>query len=151
MPETLTSLEKHRKEITLFKTLIMDLPVGMRGCPFFLSGVRPILAHNFEEGNISLDQKLAEYHGSSTRFPSMTLSCRERNLLSFTRTGVQIPSISMQQAYRNMFIEEATISKASKRDRMTRQNSILDVVLGQANDLQKKAWKSGSYKTGGIF
>ena len=35
MPETLTSLEKHRKEITLFKTLIMDLPAGMRGCPFF--------------------------------------------------------------------------------------------------------------------
>ena len=65
-----------------------------------LSGVRPILAHNFEEGNISVDQKLAEHFGSATRFPSMTLGCRERNLLSFTRTGVQVPSISMQQAYR---------------------------------------------------
>ena len=138
MPETLTSLEKHRKEITLFQNLDHGFTGGHAGVPVFLSGVRPILAHNFEEGNISLDQKLAEYHGSSTRFPSMTLSCRERNLLSFTRTGVQIPSISMQQAYRNMFLEEATISKASKRDRMTRQNSILDVVLGQANDLQRK-------------
>jgi hypothetical protein len=138
MPETLASLEKHRQEISLFQNLDHGFTGGHAGVPVLLSGVRPILAHNFEEGNISLDQKLAEHYGSATRFPSMTLSCRERNLLSFTRTGVQIPSISMQQAYRNMFIEEATVSKASKREQMTRQNSILDVVLEQANDLQRK-------------
>jgi BMFP domain-containing protein YqiC len=138
MPETLTSLEKHRKEITLFQNLDHGFTGGHAGVPVLLSGVRPILAHNFQEGNISLDQKLAEYYGSATRFPSMTLNCRERNLLSFTRTGVQIPSISMQQAYRSMFIEEATLSKASKREQMTRQNSILDVVREQANDFQRK-------------
>ena len=138
MPETLSSLAKHRKEISLFQNLDHGFTGGHAGVPVLLSGVRPILAHNYKQGNISLDQKLAEYYGSATRFPSMTLSCRERNLLSFTRTGVQIPSVSMQQAYRNMFIEEATLSKASKREQMTRQNSILDVVLGQANDLQRK-------------
>ena len=138
MPETLSSLEKHRKEISLFQNLDHGFTGGHAGVPVLLSGVRPILAHNFKEGNISLDQKLAEHYGSATRFPSMTLSCRERNLLSFTRTGVQIPSVSMQQAYRSMFVEDATLSKASKREQMTRQNSILDVVREQANDLQRK-------------
>ena len=136
MPETLASLEKHRKDFTLFQNLDHGFTGGHAGVPVLLSGVRPTLAHNFEEGNISLDQKLAEHHGSSTRFPSMTLSCRERNLLSFTRTGVQIPSISMQQAYRNMFLDEGTVSKESQRERMLRQNSILDVVLEQAKELQ---------------
>jgi BMFP domain-containing protein YqiC len=37
-----------------------------------------------------------------------------------------------------MFLEEATLSKASKREKMTRQNSILDVVREQANDFQRK-------------
>lgn len=138
MPETLASLEKHRKDFTLFQNLDHGFTGGHAGVPVLLSGVRPTLAHNFEEGNISLDQKLAEHHGSSTRFPSMTLSCRERNLLSFTRTGVQIPSISMQQAYRNMFLDEGTVSKESQRERMLRQNSILDVVLEQAKALQGK-------------
>ena len=138
MPETLASLEKHRKDFTLFQNLDHGFTGGHAGVPVLLSGVRPTLAPNFEEGNISLDQKLAEHHGSSTRFPSMTLSCRERNLLSFTRTGVQIPSISMQQAYRNMFLDEGTVSKESQRERMLRQNSILDVVLEQAKALQGK-------------
>ena len=56
-----------------------------------------MLMVKLKEGNISLDQKLAEYHGAATRFPSMTLGVRERNLLSFTRTGVQVPNVSMQQ------------------------------------------------------
>ena len=74
--------------------------------------VRPILTHNFNEGNISLDQKLAEYYGSATRFPSMTLSCRERNILVYAVSKfMQL----VYEAYRSMFIEEATLSKTSKR------------------------------------
>ena len=72
MPETLKSLEKHRKDITVFQNLDHGFTGGHQGVPVFLSGVRPILAHNYAEGNISLDQKLAEHHGASTRFPSMT-------------------------------------------------------------------------------
>jgi hypothetical protein len=56
-----------------------------------LSGVRPVLAHNYAEGNMSLDQKLAEHHGAATRFSSLTLGCRERNLLSFTRPASKFP------------------------------------------------------------
>ncbi|SVD40323.1 uncharacterized protein METZ01_LOCUS393177, partial [marine metagenome] len=100
MPETLKSLEKHRKDVTLFQNLDHGFTGGHQGVPVFLSGVRPILAHNYSEGNISLDQKLAEHHGAATRFPSMTLGVRERNLLSFTRTGVQVPNMDMRAAYK---------------------------------------------------
>jgi len=146
MPETLKALEKHRKDVTLFQNLDHGFTGGHQGVPVFLSGVRPILAHNYAEGNISLDQKLAEYHGSATRFPSMTLGVRERNLLSFTRTGVQVPSIDMRAAYRAMFFEDTPEKKISQADRFKRQNSILDVVRDQAKSLNGELAKQDQQK-----
>ena len=146
MPETLKSLEKHRKDITVFQNLDHGFTGGHQGVPVFLSGVRPILAHNYAEGNISLDQKLAEHHGSATRFPSMTLGVRERNLLSFTRTGVQVPSIDMRTAYRAMFFEDTAEKKISQAERFKRQNSILDVVMDQAKSLNRELGKQDQHK-----
>jgi hypothetical protein len=146
MPETLKSLEKHRADLTLFSNLDHGFTGGHQGVPVLLSGVRPVLAHNYLEGNISLDQKLAEYHGASTRFPSMTLGCRERNLLSFTRTGVQVPSIDLRAAYRAMFFEDTPDKKATETERFKRHNSILDVVMGQAKSLNKELGKQDQEK-----
>ena len=146
MPETLKPLEKHRKDFTTFSNLDHGFTGGHQGVPVFLSGVRPVLAHNYEEGNISLDQKIAEYHGAATRFPSMTLGVRERNLLSFTRTGVQVPNVSMQQAYRAMFFEDSAEKKISQTERFKRHNSILDVVMGQAKSLNKELGKQDQEK-----
>jgi hypothetical protein len=137
MPETLTSLEKHRKDVTLFQNLDHGNTGGHAGVPVLLSGVRPFLAQNYTEGNISLDQKLAEHHGSATRFPSMTVKCGDSNLVSFTRTGVQVPSIDMRQMYRQMFLEDSPQQKASAADRFRRHNSILDVVNNQAKSVHK--------------
>ncbi len=146
MPETLKSLEKHRKDVTLFQNLDHGFTGGHQGVPVFLSGVRPVLAHNYPELNISLDQKLAEHHGSATRFPSMTLGVRERNLLSFTRTGVQVPSIDMRAAYRAMFFEDTPDKKISQAERFKRQNSILDVVRDQAKSLNGELAKQDQQK-----
>ncbi|MFP6875184.1 MAG: DUF1552 domain-containing protein, partial [Verrucomicrobiales bacterium] len=146
MPGTLKPLEKHRRDFTTFSNLDHGFTGGHQGVPVFLSGVRPVLAHNYEEGNISLDQKLAEYHGAATRFPSMTLGVRERNLLSFTRTGVQVPNTSMQQAYRAMFFEDTAEKKISQAERFERHNSILDVVMGQAKSLNRKLGRQDQHK-----
>ncbi|MGY8640508.1 MAG: DUF1552 domain-containing protein [Verrucomicrobiales bacterium] len=146
MPGTLKSLEKHRKDFTVFSNLDHGFTGGHQGVPVFLSGVRPILAHNYPEGNISLDQKLAEYHGAATRFRSMTLGCRERNLLSFTRTGVQVPNIDLKAAYRAMFFEDTADKKASQAEQFKRHNSILDVVLDQAKTLNKELGKQDQEK-----
>ncbi|MFT5109863.1 MAG: hypothetical protein ACI8XO_005142 [Verrucomicrobiales bacterium] len=146
MPGTLKALEKHRKDFTVFSNLDHGFTGGHQGVPVFLSGVRPILAHNFPEGNISLDQKLAEHHGAATRFRSMTLGCRERNLLSFTRTGVQVPNIDLKAAYRAMFFEDTAEKKASQAEQFKRHNSILDVVLDQAKSLNKELGKQDQEK-----
>ncbi|MCH2064407.1 MAG: DUF1552 domain-containing protein [Roseibacillus sp.] len=146
MPETLRGLEKHRKDFTVFSNLDHGFTGGHQGVPVLLSGVRPVLAHNYVEGNISLDQKLAEHHGAATRFPSMTLGVRERNLLSFTRTGVQVPSIDMRAAYRAMFFEDTADKKAAQGERYKRHSSILDVVGEQAKALDRQLGKQDQEK-----
>ncbi len=146
MPGTLKPLEKHRKDFTTFSNLDNGFTGGHQGVPVFLSGVRPVLAHNYPEGNISLDQKLAEYHGAATRFPSMTLGVRERNLLSFTRTGVQVPNMSMQAAYRAMFLEDTPQKKTAEAERFKRHTSILDLVMDQAKSLDRQLGQQDRHK-----
>jgi hypothetical protein len=146
MPETLAGLEAHRDEVTLFSNLDHGFTGGHAGVPVLLSGVRPILAHGFPEGNLSLDQKLAEFHGAATRFPAMTLKCREANLLSFTRTGVQVPSIDLRAAYRAMFLEDSPDRKKLEAERFQRHSSILDVVLDQAKSLNRELGQQDQQK-----
>jgi hypothetical protein len=151
LPETLTSLAKHRKDFTVFSNLDHGFTGGHQGVPVLLSGVRPVLAHNYPEGNISLDQKLAEHHGAATRFPSLTLGCRERNLLSFTRTGVQVPSIDLRAAFRKMFYEDSAEAKAAQKKQFERHSSILDVVREQAKAMDEKVSQNDRRKLSEYF
>ena len=106
MPDTLKPLAKHRKDFTVFSHLDHGIPGGHACVPTFLNGVRPYLAANYPEGNISLDQKAAEHVGAATRYPSMVLKVNESNLVSFTRTGVQVPAVDLRQTYRALFLDE---------------------------------------------
>ena len=151
LPETLTALSKHRKDFTVFSNLDHGFTGGHQGVPVLLSGVRPVLAHNYTEGNISLDQKLAEHHGAATRFPSLTLGCRERNLLSFTRTGVQVPSIDLRAAYRKMFYEDSAEAKVTQKKQFERHSSILDVVREQAKAMNGKVSQNDRRKLAEYF
>ena len=151
LPETLTSLSKHRQDFTVFSNLDHGFTGGHQGVPVLLSGVRPVLAHNYAEGNISLDQKLAEHHGAATRFPSLTLGCRERNLLSFTRTGVQVPSIDLRAAYRKMFYEDSEEAKITQQKQFERHSSILDVVREQAKAMNGQVSQSDRRKLAEYF
>ncbi len=135
MPETLKPLEKHRKDFTVFSHLDHGNTGGHQGVPVLLSGVRTMHSAHYPEGNISVDQKIAEFVGSKTRFPSMTLQVNEANLISFTRTGVQVPAIELKQAYRALFIDEEKAAKAAAGQKLKRENSILDVVMDQAQSV----------------
>lgn len=137
MPETLRPLEPHRADITLFSHLDHGNTGGHQGVPVLLSGVRPGHAAAFPEGNISVDQKIAEWVGAEVRFPALTLHVNEANLVSFTRTGVQVPSIDLRQLYQALFIDEPATKKATAKQLMQRHRSILDVVREEANSLQR--------------
>ena len=146
MPETLAPLEPHRSDITLFSHLDHGNTGGHQGVPVLLSGVRPVNAAAYPEGNISVDQKIAEWVGAEVRFPALTLHVNEANLVSFTRTGVQVPSIDLRQLYRALFIDEPTAKKATAKQHMQRHRSILDVVREEADSLSKRLGKQDQRK-----
>jgi|TARA_B110000263_G_scaffold75612_1_gene66076 hypothetical protein len=146
MPATLAPLEKHRQDFTVFSNLDHGNTIGHQGVPVLLSGVRPHLASQFSEGNISLDQKIAEYVGADTRFSSMTLRVNESNFVSFTRTGVQVPAIDLRQMYRALFLADSKDQTATSAERLKRHNSILDVVMEKANAVNKQLGKRDQRK-----
>lgn len=146
LTETLQPLEKNRRDVTIFSNLDHGATGGHQGVPALLSGIKPSQAAGYPEGNISVDQKIAEFVGAATRFPSLTLQVNETNQISFTRTGVQVPGIKLGSAYRALFIEDDKANKATAVQRMKRSRSILDVVLEEAKSVHRGLGKQDQHK-----
>ena len=146
LSETLQPLASHKEDFTVFSNLDHGNTGGHAGVPVLLSGVRPFLASNYPEGNISLDQKMAGHIGAQTRFPSLTVRVNEANFISFTRTGVQVPALDLRQTYRALFLEDSPDAKSTKAKDFQRHGSILDVVLEEAKDLQGKLGRQDQQK-----
>ena len=137
MPPTLKPLERHRSDVSVFSNLDHGLQGGHACVPTLLSGVMPTVAANFPEMNMSLDQRLAEHFGAATRFPSMTLKVNDANLISFTRTGVQVPALDVQGLYRALFVDEAAADQSAAREKFARHGSILDAVMDEAKTVKQ--------------
>ena len=146
LPETLTPLAKHRQDFTVFSHLDHGLSGGHACVPSFLSGVRPDMAAGFAEGNISMDQKAAEFVGAATRFPSLTLKVKENNQISFTRAGVQVPAIDVTGLYQRLFLDESASNKEKARLRYKRHGSILDLVHEQARSVDRQLGRQDKEK-----
>ena len=146
LPPTLRPLEKHRKDFSVFSNLDHGLTGGHACVPTFLNGIRPDMASSFPEGNISMDQRAAEFVGAATRYSSMTLKVKESNQTSFTRTGVQVPAIHVTAMYRKLFLEESAEAKKQERLRLQRHGSILDTVMERAKALNRELGKQDQEK-----
>ncbi len=143
---TLQPLAKHRKDFSVFSNLDHGLTGGHACVPTFLNGIRPDMSSSFPEGNISMDQKAAEFVGAATRYPSMTLKVKENNQTSFTRTGVQVPSIDVTSMYRKLFLEDSVEARKQERLRLKRHGSILDSVLDKARAVNRELGKQDQQK-----
>ena len=146
MSPTLQPLTKHRKDFSVFSNLDHGLTGGHACVPTFLNGIRPDMSSSFPEGNISMDQKAAEFVGAATRYPSMTLKVKESNQTSFTRTGVQVPSIDVTAMYRKLFLEDSLDARKKERLRLKRHGSILDSVLDKAKAVNRELSKQDQGK-----
>jgi hypothetical protein len=146
LPPTLKPLERHREDFTVFSNLDHGLTGGHACVPTFLNGIRPDMASGFPEGNISVDQKAAEFVGAATRYPSLTLKVKENNQISFTRTGVQVPAIDVTAMYRKLFLEDSAESKKQEQLRLKRHTSILDTVLERAGEVNRELGKQDRHK-----
>jgi Protein of unknown function (DUF1552) len=156
MPDLLKPLERLRQDFTIFSHL--DHP-GIQGghhaVHAFLSGIRSETSKGLPEGNITLDQKAAEFIGSNTRYPSLQLNVGGSSFgggISWTRNGVAIPPmIDLQSVFDALFLETPESKKKRLAESYDLNSSILDVVREDARLLQQHLGKNDREKLDEYF
>lgn len=147
MPELLQPLERHRREMTVFSNLDHGLSIGHAGTPTFLNGIEAKNARYHADGNISVDQKAAEWLKATTRFPSLQTSVRgAKNSLSWTRNAVNLHGIGCKALYDRLFLDLDENSRAQQDQRYDQETSILDVVLEQAKTVHNRLGRNDQQK-----
>jgi uncharacterized protein DUF1552 len=147
----LEPLGPHRNDLTLFSHLDHGLKGGHFAVHTFLTGVKAAEAKATPEGGISLDQRAAEFVGSQTRFPSLTIGSEDGLhggcMMSWTRSGTRIPPIhGPRELFRLLFVDDDNAARQQKADRIALQGSILDAVLGDARSLSRRLNKNDNGK-----
>lgn len=139
----LKPLMENRKNMTLYRGLDHGLKGGHFAVHSFLSGVLNSEAQSRPDGNVTLDQFIADEVGTETRFPSLTVGseggihggCQ----IAWTRSGVRVPPITgPAELFEKLFIDIPQDQKARRKDENRLQGSILDAMLEDANYLSKK-------------
>ena len=141
--------------MTLFSHLQHPGVTGGHGAVHtYLSGVKMNNASAMPEGNISIDQKAAEYIGADTRFSSMqfTVGSNAMNRLSWTRNGVAIPPQNNPYTiFNKLFRQEAAADRQALKKHYNESDSILDAVRLHAAQLQKKVSRDDRLKLDEYF
>lgn len=139
----LAPLWENRERMTVYRGLDHGVKGGHFAVHSFLSGVLNSEAQNRPDGNVSLDQFLAEEVGVETRFPSLTVGseggihggCQ----LAWTKSGVRVPPITgPAELFEKLFVEDDAARKVQRKEENKIQSSILDSVLADANRLSKQ-------------
>ncbi|MCX6837158.1 MAG: DUF1552 domain-containing protein [Verrucomicrobia bacterium] len=136
-------------------TVLRGLDHGVKGGHFavhsFLSGVLHSEAQNRPDGNVTIDQFLADEVGFETRFPSLTVGseggihggCQ----IAWTKSGVRVPPVTNPaELFEKLFVTDSKERQARRAQENQVQASILDSVLEEANRLSKKVNKEDKDK-----
>lgn len=142
-PELLRPLESLKSRFTVFSGLDHGATGGHFGVHSFLSGVLSVDSKSMPDGNISLDQRIAESIGARTRFPTLAVGCdsglHNGCQMSWTRSGVRVPPITDPRAlFNTLFLEDSTEGKRAAAKRSALKRSILDSVKNDADKLAKR-------------
>ncbi len=131
-----------RGKFTVFSNLDHGLGGGHAGTHAFLSGVRAVEAAGMPNGNITLDQYCAERTAGQTRFPVVNTSAGNNEggcELSWTRTGVLVPSIQrVSRVFQMLFVDDPQDQAERRSAWYGRQGSILDAVSDQAQQMNQR-------------
>jgi len=135
----LEKLAPYREQFTVFSGLShLGVDGGHRADKTFLTGA-PHPGRASFRNSISLDQVMASELGHETRFRSLSLGINDSRSLSYTQSGVEIPTIqSAADLYKKMFLQGDRKAMEEQLDRLRRKRSILDVVMGQSSDLSRR-------------
>lgn len=139
----LEPLAENRSDITIYRGLDHGLTGGHFAVHTFLSGVLHHEAKNRPDGNITIDQFIADAIGIHTRFASLTVGS-ERGIhggcqMSWTRSGVRVPPITgPAELFERLFGVDSKSEKAAKKRANKLQGSILDSIQSEAVSLEKR-------------
>jgi len=141
--ELLQPLAANRKQLTVYRGLDHGLRGGHFAVHTFLSGLLHHESKNRTNGNVTLDQFLADEIGNQTRFPSLTVGseggihggCQ----LSWTKSGVRVPPITgPAKLFDRLFVAETQQRQAQTVKENSLQASILDSVHEEARSLSQR-------------
>lgn len=147
----LEPLWENRSQLTVFRGLDHGVKGGHFAVHSFLSGVLNSEAQNRPDGNVTIDQYLADEVGFETRFPSLTVGseggihggCQ----IAWTKSGVRVPPVTgPAQLFEKLFITDSKERQARRVQENHVQDSILDSVLEDANRLSKRVNKEDKAK-----
>ncbi len=147
----LEPLWENREKLTVFRGFDHGVKGGHFAVHSFLSGVLNSEAQNRPNGNVTIDQYLADEVGFETRFPSLTVGS-ESGIhggcqIAWTRAGVRVPPVTgPAQLFEKLFVSDSK----ERRERRVQDNqvqaSILDSVLEEANRLTTRVNKEDKDK-----
>lgn len=132
-------LKDFRNDFTVFSGLShpgMDAAGGHGADVAFLTGAPGVGAAGFRN-SISIDQLVASKIGLQTRLPYVSLS----STLSVSRNGVGVATPnagSPSKLYAQLFLEGTAKEVELQTRRLKQGQSIMDTVLGQAKQLERK-------------
>jgi len=152
LSDLLEPIARHRQDFTVFSNLDHDVSGGHSAVHAFLSGIKDQDASDWPEGNISVDQRAAEFVGARTRFPSLVLSPGKSSgdlkcKLSWTRNGVNVPPVTQaRDLFRALFVQDDPGSLSRRQSAYDVNESILDAVNSQAKILSQQLGKADQEK-----
>lgn len=131
-------LQEHRADFTVLSGVSHPFVDGGHPSDIAFLTAAPHPASSSFRNTISLDQLVAERIGTMTRFPSLTLAVNGGRGLSWTRTGVAIPPEGQaSRVFNQLFLQGSPTEIEAQVRELDTGRSILDVVAGQAKDLQR--------------
>jgi hypothetical protein len=142
-PEMHKSIMPLKDKVTFLSGLshpAMRRTSAHKGADYFLTGAN--ILKTYDKQSISIDQYVARALGNDTRFQSLVMSSfggvnrpYRSSTLSFDRTGRPIPAQNKPaEIFRRMFGEVTP----SEKDALASRGSIIDEVLSEARDLNRR-------------
>jgi len=147
----LEPLWENRSQMTVYRGFDHGVKGGHFAVHSFLSGVLNSEAQNRPEGNVTIDQFLADEVGFETRFPSLTVGseggihggCQ----IAWTKSGVRVPPITgPAQLFDKLFVGDSKERQLRRVQENHVQSSILDSVREEASQLSKRVNKEDKDK-----
>lgn len=152
----LKPLAANRDQLTIYRGLDHGLRGGHFAVHTFLSGLLHHESKNRVDGNVTIDQFIADEVGIQTRFPSLTIGseggihggCQ----LSWTKSGIRVPPITgPAELFDRLFVADSQSQVAQKLKENCLQASILDSISDEARSLSKRVNREDQTKLDEYF